>query len=239
MSTLHDQDHYLALEVARNASPQEIERAYRVARETYNSDSLALYSVFGARDAQVIRERIDEAFRVLSDADSRRDYDVSIAVAADYEDEDASEYGRRALVDAAQVPDGSDDGYPRGDGGDSSLDSASAEMLGGVSDSFRELESDVEEESGDFDGAKLRRARLRRGFELDQIADITKVNIRILRQLEEENFEDLPATVYVRGFLSAYARTIGLDPARVVSSYVPRVETARSSQSRSGFRGRR
>jgi flagellar biosynthesis protein FlhG len=112
-------------------------------------------------------------------------------------------------------------------------------MLGGVSDSFRELESDVEEESGDFDGAKLRRARLRRGFELDQIADITKVNIRILRQLEEENFEDLPATVYVRGFLSAYARTIGLDPARVVSSYVPRVETARSSQSRSGFRGRR
>jgi len=219
---VHGQDHYAVLEVARNASPEEIERAYRVARETYDPDSLALYSVFGARDAQLIRERIEEAYRILSDMDARRAYDISMVVEASDTEAPPPAPERTGVVDAAMAT-GPGPGAPPSE----------------LSDEFREIEADAEEESGDFDGAKLRRARLRRGFELDQIADITKVNIRILRQLEEEDFEDLPATVYVRGFLSAYARTIGLDPTRVVSSYVPRVEGARESRSRGGFRGRR
>ena len=50
---------------------------------------------------------------------------------------------------------------------------------------------------------------------------------------------DATAIVYVRGFLSAYASTIGLDPARVVSSYLPRVESARAGHGGGGFRARR
>lgn len=216
--TLHEQDHYEVLEVARGAAPEEIERAYRVARDTYDPDSLALYSVFGARDAQLIRERIEEAYRVLSDWHARRAYDVTVLVKGG--DEVAPAEGEPVVVDAAEAT---------GPGG----------LADGLSDTFRDIETDAEEEGGDFDGAKLRRARLRRGFELDHIADITKVSIRILRQIEEDDFDDLPAIVYVRGFLSAYARTIGLDPARVVSSYLPRVERSRAGQGRGVFRGRR
>ena len=73
----------------------------------------------------------------------------------------------------------------------------------------------------------LRRTRLARGLELDQINAITKVNPVHLRSIEEERFEALPASVYVRGFVSAYARCLGLDAGRVASDYLERLKAAR------------
>jgi cytoskeletal protein RodZ len=60
-----------------------------------------------------------------------------------------------------------------------------------------------------------------------------------MQALEDESFELLPAAVYVRGFLTAYARTVGLDPARVAASYMPRLETASRRKGRGRLRARR
>jgi len=214
VKSLHEQDHYAVLELPTSATADEIERAYRAMRDTYRSESLALYSLFTDRDAATIRERIEEAYRVLSDPDQRRAYDVSSV-------------GQDAAADPRSVSSGG------GDGGLSGMDGIES-----ASDSFRDLESDIDEEAGEFDGPKLRRARLRRGFELDQIADITKVSVANLARIEDEEFADLPATVYVRGFVTAYSRTIGLDPTRVVASYLARVEQARQVQPHGRFRSR-
>lgn len=98
----------------------------------------------------------------------------------------------------------------------------------------REIENTPEirgfEESdygGPFDGARLRRWRIARGIELDRIAATTKISASYLRWLEEEQFDSLPATVYVRGFLTSYLRCVGLDAERVVPSYMERVLAAR------------
>jgi flagellar biosynthesis protein FlhG len=214
---LGDQDHYEVLEVHRGAAPEDIERAYRTVRETYRPESLALYSVFGDRDASVIRERIEEAYRILSDAEARRAYDAATA------DDAAFDAPVRAGSEAAEG---------------SLLRHIEAERLEGASESFRELESEVDDDTGEFDGARLRRARLRSGFELQQVSDITKVSVANLTRIEEEQFDELPATVYVRGFVIAYARTIGLDADRVLAGYMARVERARAEQGRSRFRSR-
>lgn len=100
------------------------------------------------------------------------------------------------------------------------------------------LRVEVDEQSEDFDGAALRRARLRRGVELDQIADVTKVSVKYLTSVEEEAFDELPASVYVRGFVNAYARAIGLDARRATSSYMERVDAAREHPKR-GLRSSR
>jgi DnaJ-class molecular chaperone len=226
--SLYEQDHYEVLEVGRGASPEEIDRAYRTVRGTYDNESLALYSVFGERDASVIRERVEEAYRVLSNEGTRHAYDEMfdkpVASANDSLSEGVGDWvgptGGQVAVELSPAV------------------GADVESLSGASDTFRDLEADIEEESGDFDGAMLRRARLRRGFDLDHIADVTKVSVANLRHLEEENFADLPATVYVRGFVIAYARTIGLDPARVVASYLARHEAEHGADARSGFLGR-
>jgi cytoskeletal protein RodZ len=108
------------------------------------------------------------------------------------------------------------------------------------------LDQDVEEYDtfedvgeGEFDGLRLRRTRLFRGYEIDDISDVTKVSGTHLRNIEDENFIDLPADVYVRGFVTAYARTIGLDPKLVVPSYMARVLESRSGHERGRFLGRR
>ena len=102
------------------------------------------------------------------------------------------------------------------------------------------VDAEIEEpEDGRWDGASLRRARAYAGMELEDIAEITKVGIRVLRQIEEDAFDDLPATVYVRGFVTSYARTVGIDPGRVVSTYIQRLEESRADQGRGRFLGRR
>ena len=79
---------------------------------------------------------------------------------------------------------------------------------------------------------------MHRGIELERVAEVTKVNPTYLRFIEEERFDDLPAAVYVRGFVLGYAGCVGLDPRRVAKSYMSRYEESRNSSKRRLF-GRR
>jgi hypothetical protein len=99
---------------------------------------------------------------------------------------------------------------------------------------FEDLDDD---EDPSCDGALLRRSRLQRGLDLDEVARVTRIKPAYLSALEEERFRDLPPPVYVRGFVTAYARCVGLDPRSVVAAYMARVQSpSRSGSARS--RGR-
>ena len=60
-------------------------------------------------------------------------------------------------------------------------------------------------------GAELRNARIQRGLTIEQVAQDTRISARFLRALEEDDFEALPAPVYVRGFLRSYANYLRID----------------------------
>jgi flagellar biosynthesis protein FlhG len=94
---------------------------------------------------------------------------------------------------------------------------------------------ELEESEGEWTGARLRRARLRQGIELDEITKITKVNPTYLSFIEEERFDGLPASVYVRGFVVGYAGCLGLDAKKVASSYLERCDERRGSSKRRLF----
>lgn len=59
-------------------------------------------------------------------------------------------------------------------------------------------------------GTTLERAREMRGLSLQQVEEATKIRTRYLRDLENENFDVLPA-VYMVGSLKTYAAHLGLD----------------------------
>ena len=65
-------------------------------------------------------------------------------------------------------------------------------------------------EKEDF-GAYLRRVREARSMPLADVAQTTRVKLRWLEMVENGHLDELPATVFVRGFVSAYARAIGAD----------------------------
>jgi hypothetical protein len=60
-------------------------------------------------------------------------------------------------------------------------------------------------------GTSLREARLRQGLDFPELEQATKIRGKYLRALEDENFSQLPAQTYVKGFLRTYAEYLGLD----------------------------
>lgn len=212
MKPLSEQNYYETLEVAPGASFEEIERAYKIALTTYAPDSLAGYSVFQEGDSELLRERVEIAYRVLSDANARRQYDAQLA---DQPDEPADTAGSDPSAFASSA----------------SSSGASAPQSLQPGDDLLELD----EGGPDWDGARLRRARLQQGVELEQIAEVTKVNPTYLQFIEEERFEGLPAAVYVRGFVMGYAGCLGYDPKQVASSYMQRYEQPRNTERRRLF----
>lgn len=69
-------------------------------------------------------------------------------------------------------------------------------------------------------GETLRSTREHRGLTIEQVARDTRISLRFLEALEAENFEELPAPVYVRGFLRSYANYLKIDPQPLLDSLV-------------------
>jgi len=88
------------------------------------------------------------------------------------------------------------------------------------------LQSELAREIGpetEFSGELLRKVRESQGIELSEISARTKISRAHLHAIEEEIVEQLPATVYVRGFLSELAKYLRLDPTHVQRSYLRRM----------------
>jgi cytoskeleton protein RodZ len=60
-------------------------------------------------------------------------------------------------------------------------------------------------------GVLLKGEREKRGFTLDQLARITRLRRQFLEALEDENWDNLPSPVYVKGFIRSYAQSVGFD----------------------------
>jgi len=73
-----------------------------------------------------------------------------------------------------------------------------------------------------YRGPNLRRIREELKIGLDAVASATRVPVQRLEDIEAENFPDLPAEVFTRGFVVAYARHLALDVERVVADYMQR-----------------
>lgn len=68
-------------------------------------------------------------------------------------------------------------------------------------------------------GQELRRERELRGISLREIADSTRISMRFLEAIEEDELDRIPGAFFVRAILRSYARTIGLDEHQVLNKY--------------------
>ena len=81
-------------------------------------------------------------------------------------------------------------------------------------------------------GAKLQQARNERRLSLADVTKATKIQTWVLETLESDQLQDQMSPVYVRGFLTTYAKFLHVDPEPLVAQLLspPVVEAAREPQ---------
>jgi curved DNA-binding protein CbpA len=82
----------------------------------------------------------------------------------------------------------------------------------------------------DWSGTLIRWVREKRGLTIEELSEMTKISRSYLVAIEEEHFDKLPASVYLRGFMLQVARYLRLPQDRLIGAYLGRCADARRSE---------
>ena len=69
-------------------------------------------------------------------------------------------------------------------------------------------------------GVYLKQARKKKGVSLEHVASQTKIQKHHLQALESEDFANLPAKVFVKGFVRSYAKALGIDEEEALQAFL-------------------
>lgn len=193
-------NHYELLEVDVGASEDEIRRGIKRLRDIYHKESLAGYSLLERRSTQEMTARIQEAHDTLIDPKSRKAYDLALPEQMAQRVEVAHEPAPEPQPEPIRIE---------------------SEHQIVEPPPPPPLDIDILPDT-EFTGALLRRVRQARGIELRDITARTKIGTSYLKAIEEEDFDNLPALVYTRGFVGEMAKFLELNHHQVVKSYIAR-----------------
>ena len=68
-------------------------------------------------------------------------------------------------------------------------------------------------------GTKLREARVEKGYTLNTLQQMTKIQKKYLQAIELGNYDEMPGSFYVRAFIKQYADMVGLDGDELLIEY--------------------
>ena len=68
-------------------------------------------------------------------------------------------------------------------------------------------------------GQQLQQARVAAGLSIDDVARSLQLSARHISAIEHDDYEQLPAATYVRGYLRGYAQLLGIAPEQVIDSF--------------------
>lgn len=200
-------NYYELLEVPNTATQDIIHRAYLKAKETYSNDNPALYTVFTKEEAVELLSIIEEAYSTLSNSESRKQYDINQKqlLAEQSPEDQVPEAANSEVV----TPDALKPGYAK-----TKLSAYKVD---------NEFENQILENT-EFSGPFLRRVREYKCIDLEKLCEHTRISKSYLMALENEEYDQLPAPVFVRGFVTQVAKLYGLNESHTATSYMKRLK---------------
>jgi DnaJ-class molecular chaperone len=201
---ISDQNYYELLDISPQASTQEVQRAYDQAMSIFSADSLPTYSLLSEKERELILSRIIDAYKTLANGQLRAEYNQLLLQSGELLPEDLSLF-------SLEQPDNisSDQRESRFEG-----------LLAGEDTAENPTESPEEglsliDTGSLLSGKDIQALRIARELSIEDIYRRTNIPKKTIQDIEEERFEELPAFVYLKGFLKTYARTLNVDEGRM------------------------
>lgn len=195
-------NYYEILEINPSSAQHEITIAYEKARTTYSGENPAIYTMFSSDEAKELLKLVEEAYSVLGNKTLRALYDEKMSRIADspglgnisFEELKVESMTPKTLVPKA----------------------ATSKPIFQVS---QDVESFIKSHE-QWTGKDIKRIREYKKYSLQQLSEVTKITAFYLNAIEEMTFENLPAPVFVRGYVIQISRVLGLNEKKVANAYM-------------------
>ena len=189
---------YEVLELLPAASREEVEAAYKRALELIDGDKLGGYLMLDDEGRAAAREEIETAFATLADEKRRDRYDRGRPSAGAVRFLRPVESQPPRIAEVTQL-------HP----------TSPPSLAPEPSEIPVELPSE-----GEINGQLIRRMRESRGMTITELSQRTKVSKAYLRAMEANDLQNLPARVFLRGFLTQIARVFRVDRKHMADGYL-------------------
>ncbi len=203
MNTEMKHNYYEILEVPQNATQHDIVIAYEKAKRTYSAQNPALYTIFSTEEAQLFRFMLDEAFTVLGNQTYRNIYEKRMQSKHFIDNDLTAEAIKAASLDLfTEIP-------------------KQPEPAKKVDEYIADPEFEAElAAKSEWTGEDLKIVREYKKITLELMHEKTKINPWYLAAIEKTDVVNLPAPVFVRGYVIQMARMMGLKDLAVADSYM-------------------
>lgn len=191
---------YEILELNTNAAQHEITTAYDRAKTTYSGDNPAIYTIFSDQEARELLSMIEEAYSILGNKTLRNIYDQRLLGQSKINPEDLT---YDSILNASRLI-----------FQESKVDTKKASFV--RNESFEKEIAECAEWTGDM----VRKVREYKNFTVEKLSEITKVNSFYIKAIEAVTPNNLPAPVFVRGYVIQIAKELGLNSKSVADSYM-------------------
>lgn len=194
-------NYYDILEVSSHCAQHEVTTAYERAKATYSGDNPAIYTIFSQEEARDLLRLIEEAYSVLGNKTLRALYDEKISQVS-VRPQDLS-FAALKAQSGSLIPE--------------PIKKPQTTKLDFVADEAFEKQI---QEATDWNGAFLKQVREYKKVSLEKMSEITKVSAYYINALEGSDPGNLPAAVFVRGYVGQIAKVLNLDEKKVCDSYM-------------------
>lgn len=200
---------YEILEISANAHPKDIQAAYQKKLEIYSDNSFVTVGLMTKEEKEKERDLLEQNFKLLINSQSRQKYDEEL-ISKNFikEEERVSDY--KDIQEQQQN---------------------FQEFQESTTETKKEVEGKKEtSEITYFDGASLRKIRQALKISVEEIVSETNIRSWYITSIEEENFDALPARIYVKGFLKQIAAYLKIPPEKVLRDYLEKYDLWSSSK---------
>ena len=211
MDRITEQNYYNLLDISPKASFEEVRAAYDQAMSIYSSDSISTYSLFTEKERKQILSHLTEAYKTLTNGRLRKEYDHLLMEKGELTDQEVGLYSSE------------DSCVPKGKLVNVDLENLiPKEENIKVKSQTTGINLDLFESRPSVAGKDIKAIRLAKKIGFEEIYKKTNIPQKTLEDIEEDRFECLPALVYLKGFLKAYAKILNVNQSKMVDGYIER-----------------